>query len=94
MAKQSSNALSRLASRIMTGAEATRQDIMQLAASVLSQDETKGTRKKRKAKKSNSAAKKRKAKSGAKRRKKSKGMMESAISAVSGLAGLRKKTRK
>jgi hypothetical protein len=62
MAKQSSNALSRLASRIMTGAEATRQDIMQLAASVLSQDETKGTRKKRKAKKSKSAAKKRKAK--------------------------------
>lgn len=63
MAKQSSNALSRLASRIMTGAEATRQDIMKLAASVLSQDETKGTRKKRKAKKSKSAAKKRKAKS-------------------------------
>ena len=61
MAKQSSNALSRLASRIMTGAEATRQDIMKLAASVLSQDETKGTRKKRKAKKSKSAAKKRKA---------------------------------
>lgn len=63
MAKQSSNALSRLASQIMTGAEATRQDIMKLAASVLSQDETKGTRKKRKAKKSKSAAKKRKAKS-------------------------------
>lgn len=63
MAKQSSNALSRLASRIMTGAEATRQDIMKLAASVLSQDETKGTRKKRKAKKRKSAAKKRKAKS-------------------------------
>lgn len=64
MAKQSSNALSRLASRIMTGAEATRQDIMKLAASVLSQDETTGTRKKRKAKKSKSAVKKkRKAKS-------------------------------
>jgi hypothetical protein len=45
MAKQSSNALSRLASQIMAGAEATRQDIMKLAASVLSQDETKGTRK-------------------------------------------------
>ena len=60
MAKQSSNALSRLASRIMTGAEATRQDIMKLAASVLSQDETKGTRKKRKSKKTK--AKKTKAK--------------------------------
>ncbi len=69
MAKQSSNALSRLASRIMTGAEATRQDIMKLAASVLSQDETKGLRKKRKAKKSKTAAKKRKAK---KRKAKSK----------------------
>ena len=53
MAKQSSSALSRLASRIMKGARATQRDIMQLAASVLSQDETKGTRKakKRKAKK-------------------------------------------
>lgn len=59
MAKQSSSTLSRLASRIMTGAEATRKEIMQLAASVLSQDETKGTRK---AKKRKSAAKKRKAK--------------------------------
>lgn len=59
MAKQSSSALSRLASRIMKGAEATRRDIMQLAASVLSQDETKGTRK---AKKRKSPAKKRKAK--------------------------------
>lgn len=63
MAKQSSNALSRLASRIMTGAEATRQDIMTLAASVLSQDETKGARKTRKAKTRKSAAKKRKSKS-------------------------------
>jgi hypothetical protein len=58
MAKQSSNALSRLASRILKGAEATRQDIMKLAASVLSQDETKGTRK---AKKRKTVAKKRKA---------------------------------
>ncbi len=67
MAKQSSNALSRLASRILKGAEATRQDIMKLAASVLSQDETKGARKT----KSKSAAKKRKAKSksAAKKRK-------------------------
>jgi len=44
MARQSSNALSRLASRILKGAEATRNDIMQLAASVLSQDETRGER--------------------------------------------------
>ena len=43
----------------MKGARATQRDIMQLAASVLSQDETKGTRK---AKKRKSAAKKRKAK--------------------------------
>ena len=63
MAKQSSNALSRLASQIMAGAEATRQDIMKLAASVLSQDETKGTRKakKRTKKTAKKAAKKRKA---------------------------------
>ena len=63
MAKQSSNALSRLASQIMAGAEATRQDIMKLAASVLSQDETKGTRKakKRTKKTAKRAAKKRKA---------------------------------
>ncbi|MET0867933.1 MAG: hypothetical protein ABWY35_07505 [Pseudorhodoplanes sp.] len=59
MAKQSSSALSKLASRIMKGARATQRDIMQLAASVLSQDETKGTRK---AKKRKSPAKKRKAK--------------------------------
>lgn len=59
MAKQSSNALSRLASRILKGAEATRKDIMQLAASVLSQDETKGSRQ---AKKRKSAPKKRKVK--------------------------------
>lgn len=58
MGKQSSNALSRLASRILKGARATQRDIMQLAASVLSQDET-GTRK---AKKRKSPAKKRKAK--------------------------------
>jgi hypothetical protein len=44
MARQSSNALSRLASRIMKGAQATQKEIMQLAASVLSQDETKGSR--------------------------------------------------
>ena len=50
MAKQSSNALSRLASRILKGARATQRDIMQLAASVLSQDETKGTRKAKKRK--------------------------------------------
>ncbi len=63
MAKQSSNALSRLASRILKGARATQSEIMQLAASVLGQDETKGERtrktKKRKAKKRK--AKKRKA---------------------------------
>jgi hypothetical protein len=59
MAKQSSNALSRLASRIMKGARATQRDIMKLAASVLSQDETKGARK---AKKRKTPAKKRKAK--------------------------------
>ena len=41
------------------GPRATQRDIMQLAALVLSQDETKGTRK---AKKRKSAAKKRKAK--------------------------------
>ena len=64
MAKQSSNALSRLASRIMTGAKATQKEIMQLAASVLSQDETRGTRKakKRKAKKRKTAKKTRTAK--------------------------------
>jgi hypothetical protein len=62
MAKQSSNALSRLASRILKGADATRKDIMQLAASVLGQDETRGDRTSaRKAKKRKSAAKKRKA---------------------------------
>jgi hypothetical protein len=63
MAKQSSNALSRLASQIMAGAEATRQDIMKLAASVLSRDETKGTRqaKTRTTKTVKKAAKKRKA---------------------------------
>jgi hypothetical protein len=59
MAKQSTNALSRLASRILKGARATQRAIMQLAASVLSQDETKGTRK---AKKRKTPAKKRKAK--------------------------------
>jgi hypothetical protein len=58
MARQSSNALSRLASRIMTGAEATRQDIMKLAASVLSQDETKGSRTTRKAGKRAASARK------------------------------------
>ena len=59
MAKQSSSGLSGLASRIMKGARATQRDIMKLAASVLSQDETKG---KRKSKKKKSKAKKRKAK--------------------------------
>ncbi len=63
MAKQSSNALSQLASRIMKGAEATQKEIMQLAASVLSQDETKGGRPgARKAKKRKTPAKKRAAK--------------------------------
>lgn len=63
MARQSSNALSRLASRIMKGAEATRKEIMQLAASVLSQDETRGNRATaRKAKKRKTAARKRAAK--------------------------------
>lgn len=63
MARQTSNALSRLASRILKGAEATRKDIMQLAASVLSQDETRGDRTTaRKAKTRVSAANKRKAK--------------------------------
>jgi hypothetical protein len=67
MAKQSSSALSNLASRIMKGARATQRDIMQLAASVLSQDETKGTAKTKKRK---TGAKKRKAKkSKAKKRK-------------------------
>ena len=61
MAKQSSNALSRLASRIMKGAKATQRDIMQLAASVLGQDEVRGTRKS-KAKKRTTPARKRKAK--------------------------------
>ena len=60
MAKQSSNALSKLASRILKGARATQRDIMQLAASVLGQDETPGTRKAKK--KTKSASKKRKAK--------------------------------
>jgi hypothetical protein len=63
MARQSSNTLSKLASRIMKGAEATRKEIMQLAASVLSQDETRGSRTTtRKAKKRKTAAKKRAAK--------------------------------
>ena len=44
MARQSSNALSNLASRVLKGAQATQRDIMQLAASVLSQDETRGSR--------------------------------------------------
>jgi hypothetical protein len=44
MAKQSSNALSQLASRILKGAQATQREMMQLAASVLSQDETRGAR--------------------------------------------------
>jgi hypothetical protein len=64
MAKQSSNSLSKLASRIMKGAEATKREIMQLAASVLSQDETRGTRKSKasQAKKRTTPARKRKAK--------------------------------
>jgi hypothetical protein len=46
----------------MKGATATKRDIMQLAASVLSQDETRGTRKakKRKTPGTKRAAKKRK----------------------------------
>jgi hypothetical protein len=62
MAKQSSNALSRLASRIMKGAKATKREIMLLADSVLSQNETRGTRKakKRKTPARKRAAKKRK----------------------------------
>lgn len=67
MARQSGNALSRLASRIMKGAKATQREIMQLAASVLSQDETRGSRgsktsmaKKRKTPARKRAAKKRK----------------------------------
>ena len=62
MAKQSSGALSGLASRIMKGARATQRDIMKLAASVLSQDETKGKSKKKKSKAKKRKAKKRKAK--------------------------------
>lgn len=63
MAKQSSNSLSKLASRIMKGAEATKREIMQLAASVLSQDETRGTRtSKASAKRRATPARKRKAK--------------------------------
>ena len=60
MAKQSGNALSKLASRIMRGAKATQRDIMKLAASVLSQDETKGKRKSKKKKAKKRKAKKRK----------------------------------
>ncbi len=64
MARQSSNALSKLASRIMKGAQATQREIVQLAASVLSQDETRGARKSKasSAKKRAAPARKRKAK--------------------------------
>ena len=57
MAKQSSSTLSSIASRVLGGARATQREIMQLAASVLGQDETGGGRKAKKRK-----AKKRKAK--------------------------------
>lgn len=44
--KQTSNKISTLASAILTGRKkATEQDAIKLAASVLSQDETKGKRK-------------------------------------------------
>jgi hypothetical protein len=78
MAKQSSNALSRLASRIMTGAEATRQDIKTLAASVLSQDETKGARKTRKAKTRKAKTRKAKSSTSAAKKRKSKSKTKSA----------------
>jgi hypothetical protein len=68
MAKQSSNALSRLASRILKGAKATQRDIVQLAASVLSQDETRGSRKGKKRK-----GKKRKTKTRKTKTRKTKG---------------------
>ena len=63
MARQSSSALSRLASRIMKGAQATQREIKQLADSVLSQDESRGSRTTaRRAKKRTAATRKRSAK--------------------------------
>lgn len=67
MARQSSSALSKIASRVLQGAKATQREVMQLAASVLSQDETRGTRKAKKRKAKKRSTKKRKAK--AKKRK-------------------------
>ena len=52
MAKKSKSALSKLAGRILEGARATQQDIMDLASSVAG-----GGRKKRKSKKKKSAKK-------------------------------------
>lgn len=58
MAKKSKSALSKLASRILEGAKATQQEIVQLASSVVSQSPRKA--KKKKAKKKKAKAKKRK----------------------------------
>ena len=44
-AKQSSSKASTIAGRVLAGAKPTQQQIKTLAASVLSQDETKGQRK-------------------------------------------------
>ena len=46
--KQSSDSLSTLAAKVICGYEPTRAEIRKLAASVLSQDETKGKRLKKK----------------------------------------------
>jgi hypothetical protein len=48
--KQSSSTLSTLAGRVLAGYESSRGEVMQLAASVLSQDTTKGQGKGRKVK--------------------------------------------
>ena len=71
MARKSTSTLSRLASRVLAGANATQKEIMQLATSVLGQDDTSGTRKAKKRKAKKGAAKKRKVKktSSAKKRK-------------------------
>lgn len=45
--KQSSDSLSRLAARVLAGGKATQADARRLAASVLSQDETRGRRRQR-----------------------------------------------
>lgn len=42
--KQSSDSVSRLAARVLAGKDATREEVLILAASVLSQDEVRGMR--------------------------------------------------